>query len=56
MGDLSKIFKDKEIKNEDDIFPNNYNKAYGMFMEESTENDNSKEDIGELIDILREED
>ena len=55
MGDLSKIFKDKEIKNEDDIFPNNYNKAYGMFMEENTENDSSKEDIKELIDILREE-
>ena len=56
MEDLSKIFKDKKIKNEEGIFPNNYNKAYGMFMGENTENDSSKEDIKELIDILREED
>lgn len=48
-------FKNKENKNNQSIFPDNYNKAYGMFMEESTENDSSKEDIKELIDILRKE-
>lgn len=51
-----KKIKNKENKDNQSIFPNNYNKAYGIFMDENIENDSPKEDIKELIDILREED